>query len=296
MWCTVHLADFEDMDPAALRLRLAGGSAADSRADARSGLPVQLKRGIAVVDHIEQADADTVARGGSMIATEKIRATFAEHAKRKPDHLQEGNIVGKVGSAWLLGALSLVETTFGETHAITRSMRTAIDYALANVSHGPEFRKHDAAVGAAEGAFWAAVQIVDSDGIHGLIDIVRAETEADLLNQADTLLDKGALAAAAVIAGGALETHLWGLIDRIAISWQQHGERGIATYNMAIASHRKKHSNSPLYSAATGDSISGWAKMRNDAAHEPLEFPKKYSAERVKQMIDGIRLVISGGQ
>jgi hypothetical protein len=140
------------------------------------------------------------------------------------------------------------------------------------------------------------MQIVDSDGIHGLIDIVRAETEADLLNQADTLLDKGALAAAAVIAGGALETHLWGLIDRFAISWQQHGDRGIATYNMAIASYRKKNPNRPLYSAATGDSISGWAKMRNDAAHEPLEFPRRYSTERVKQMIDGIRLVISGRQ
>ncbi len=225
-----------------------------------------------------------------MIPTEKIRAAFDQLAKRKPAPLHEGNIIGAAGSAWLIEALSLVETTLSESHATARAMRDAVEYVLANVAHGPEYRKHDARARAAEGAFQAAKQIVDSDNIHGLIDIVRAATEADLLGQADVLLDQSAITAAAVIAGGALETHLWALIERFGIPWQRHG---IATYNNAIAAHRKKNPTLPLYSATTGDLISGWAKMRNEAAHEPLVFLKDYSGERVKQMIDGIRLLIS---
>ena len=96
-----------------------------------------------------------------------------------------------------------------------------------------------------------------------------------------------------MIAGGALETYLWGLIERFGIPWKEHGERGIATYNNAIAAYRKKNAGAPLYSAASGDLILGWAKMRNEAAHEPLVFAKNYSAERIKLLIDGVRVLIS---
>jgi len=228
-----------------------------------------------------------------MLLAEKIRAAFYQLAQRKPASLHEGNIIGAAGSAWLIEALALLENTLGESHATARTLRDANEYLFGNVAHGPDFRKHDARARAAEGAFQAAKQIVDGDAIHGLIDIVRAATEADLLGQADELLDHVAPAAAAVIAGGALETYLWGVIDRFGIPWKEHGERGIATYNNAIAAYRKKNPGAPLYSAATGDLILGWAKMRNDAAHEPLVFPKNYSRERIKQMIDGIRLLIS---
>jgi hypothetical protein len=106
-------------------------------------------------------------------------------------------------------------------------------------------------------------------------------------------LDRGARAAAAVIAGGALETHLLGLVERFGIGWKEHGDRGIATYNNAIAAYRKKNAGALLYAAATTDLISGWAKMRNDAAHEPLVAAKKYSPEQIKQMIDGVRVLIA---
>ena len=233
---------------------------------------------------------------GSMTPTEKIRAAFDQLAKRKPAALYEGSSASLRGSAWLIEALSLVEATFGEGHATQRAMRAAVDYVLANAAYGPDVHRWVARANSAEGAFEAAKQIVDSDNLDGLIDIVRAATEADLLGQAETLLDGGAIAAAAVIAGGALETHLSGLIARFAIPWQQHGDRGIATYNNAVASCRKKNPSLPLYSPATGDLISGWAKMRNQAAHEPLVFATSHKVEGVTQMIDGIRLVISGTQ
>lgn len=154
-------------------------------------------------------------------------------------------------------------------------MRDCIEYLLGNVAHGPDYRKFDARARGAEGAFQAAKQIVDGDNIRGLIDLVRAETEADLLVQADAFLNDDALPAAAVIAGGALETFLRGILDMHAIAWQQRGDRGIATYNNAIAAYRKANPAAPLYTAATSDSISGWAKMRNDAAHEPLTFSEE---------------------
>ena len=226
-----------------------------------------------------------------MIPREKIRATFTELAGRKPASLHEGNIIGAAGSSWLLEALSLLEATLGVSHATTRSMRDSLDYLFANVAHGPEYRRHDARARAAEGAFMAAKQVVDGDAINGLVDLVRAATEADLLNQADGLLHQHAVAAAAVVAGGALETHLWGLVERLELQWK--GDRGIATYNNAIATYRKKNPDRGPYAAATGDLISGWAKMRNEAAHEPLTFAKNYSEDRVRQMIDGIRSLIS---
>jgi len=173
-------------------------------------------------------------------------------------------------------------------------MRGSLDYLRTHAPYGKDVHIYVGQGNAVEGAFHAAKQIADSDTINGLIDIVRAETEADLLGQADTLLDAKAVAAAAVIAGGALETYLSSLIGRLAIPSQQHGDRGVSTYNNAIASYRRKNPNLPLYSAATGDQISGWAKMRNDAAHDPLRFSKDYSAERVRQMIDGIRSLIGG--
>src|ERR1700687_2137815 len=228
-----------------------------------------------------------------MVAAETIRNEFNQLAQRKPASLLAGSSLSVPGSSWLIEATALIEATFGEAHATARMMRAAVDYLRSHAPYGKDFHTYHGQASVAEGAFYAAKQIVDGDTILGLVDIVRADTEADLLGQADTLLDGGAITAAAAIAGGALETHLWGLIERFAIPWQQHGDRGTATYNNAIASYRKKNPSLPLYSAATGNLILGWAKMRNEAAHEPLTFAKNYKVETVKQMIDGIRLVIS---
>ena len=226
-----------------------------------------------------------------MIAIEKIRAEFNQLAKRKPATLYDGSSLSVAGSGWLIEAMALVEATFAEAHATARTMRAAFDYLRSHAPYGENLYTFYGQANTAEGGFNAAKQIVDGDGIRGLVDIVRADTEADLLDQSEVFLKENAIAAAAVIAGGALETHLRGVVEGVGIPW--NGDRGIATYNNAIASHRKKNPSLPLYSAATGDSISGWAKMRNDAAHDPIAFTKNYRVETVKQMIDGIRLVIS---
>lgn len=60
-------------------------------------------------------------RGDGMRAIEKIRAAYKELTGRKPAVLYEGNIIGAPGTAWLIEAQSLVESTLGASHATTRA-------------------------------------------------------------------------------------------------------------------------------------------------------------------------------
>ncbi len=230
-----------------------------------------------------------------MLAT-KVRAAFAEVAGREPvgDAWYDRPILTAAATAWLLEALALVEGTLGKEHAISRAMSDAVQYVLSRAMHGPEFRTHAQRLTAARGAFTAAKQIVDSDRVEALIDLARATTEMELLDQAVSFLDAQLAAAAAVVTGGALETHLRRLVERYQLPWQKHGQPGISSYKMAITAYRKTSPNALLYAAASDDLISGWAKIRNDAAHRPIEFPQMHSAAAVRQMIEGVRLLLAG--
>ena len=124
--------------------------------------------------------------------------------------------------------------------------------------------------------------------IGSLIDAVRAETEGELLDQAVILLNTAYLAAATVIAGGALETHLSHLVVKHGLSITGAGT--IAKYDAAIAQARNQGTVT-VYEANDTKAIVGWGDSRNEAAHRPATFSQ--SSEQVGLTIEGIRQFIA---
>jgi hypothetical protein len=135
--------------------------------------------------------------------------------------------------------------------------------------------------------FNGALALIKDDRLDRLISSIRIESESELLEQAETLAAAGYPAAAAVIAGGALETHLRHLVDRNGLTISGNGST--SAYNQAIARARK--SGVEIYSKADVDLIESWGKTRNDAAHDPGNF--KHTKDLVKLMIEGVRQFIS---
>ncbi len=133
------------------------------------------------------------------------------------------------------------------------------------------------------GVFKGVANQVRTGRLGSLVDAVRIESEGDLLEQADQLLAGNYLAAATVIAGGALETHLKNYCAKHSISITRDGS--ISTYNSAVGQARK--STPLLYDANDSKRVEAWAGIRNEAAHGPGGF--KHSREEVGRMIDGIR-------
>lgn len=136
--------------------------------------------------------------------------------------------------------------------------------------------------------FIAAHGMLKEGRLGSLVDSIRVESESELLEQADELVRENRLAAAAVIAGGALETHLHHLVGKNGLTiTASHGS--ISAYNQAIATERKN--GNEIYSKADHDQVESWGKHRNDAAHNPGAF--KATKDQVKLMIEGIRQFIA---
>jgi hypothetical protein len=138
------------------------------------------------------------------------------------------------------------------------------------------------------GVFHAATKQLRDGRIGTLIDGIRAETEIELLDQAILLLNADHLAASAVIAGGALETHLKRLVENNGVTFD--GDGSISKYNDAIAKARNA-GIVEVYSSTDGKQVGAWGGLRNDAAHDPANFP--CSREQIRLAIDGIRYFIS---
>ena len=113
-----------------------------------------------------------------MPSTEKIRAAFDELAGREQTDAQwyDRPVLHIGASAWLLESIALVEATCGDTHATTRTMRSGVEYAVANAAEGATHRTHLAQLRAARAAFAAARATVATDRLDGLVDLVRATT------------------------------------------------------------------------------------------------------------------------
>ncbi len=115
---------------------------------------------------------------------------------------------------------------------------------------------------------------------------VQAFTVGEVLDQAEQLLDKGYLAAATVLAGGALETHLRHLCARAGLL---DGEaNGINDY-LGLLDRSRKAGVEVVASTGTQDA-KAWAKRRNDAAHDPANF--QHARQAVELMVQGVRLFI----
>lgn len=138
------------------------------------------------------------------------------------------------------------------------------------------------------GVLKAATQMLRDGRVGSILDAVRVETEDELLDQASGLLGARHLAAAAVIAGGALETHLRHLVARNALVIA--GDGSISKYDAAIAKARNDGTAS-VYPPTDSKLVTGWGGIRNDAAHDPGAFNR--SQDEIQRMIEGIREFIS---
>jgi len=119
----------------------------------------------------------------------------------------------------------------------------------------------------------------------GLADGVRAETEGEILDQALALLQSNYIVAAAVLAGGALETHLRHLaITKYGLT--VIGDGTISEYDAVVAQARNSGALT-TYGATDSKLIAGWGGIRNEATHSPVFFVR--SSDDVRRMIEGIR-------
>ncbi len=121
----------------------------------------------------------------------------------------------------------------------------------------------------------------------GLWD-AKNETCSDVLDQAHELAAMGFHAAAAVLAGGALEAHLKDLCARYRLGW--FGSGSISKYDSAIASARNNGS-SHVYDLGDTKRVTAWGGTRNEAAHDPKSFSG--TKDLVDNMIQGIREFIA---
>jgi hypothetical protein len=138
------------------------------------------------------------------------------------------------------------------------------------------------------GVIRAATQQLKDGRIGSILDAARVETEDELLDQALGLLQSNYLAAAAVIAGGALEAHLRHLVAKSGLSIT--GDGTISKYDAAIAKARND-GTAAVYAATDSKLVTGWGGIRNDAAHDPGAFSR--SVDDIRRMIEGIREFIS---
>ena len=128
-----------------------------------------------------------------------------------------------------------------------------------------------------------ASKLIKDDRLGSIIEAIRVESESELLDQALVLAENNHRAAATVIAGGALETHLRHYVAKHNIPID--GDGSLIKYNNAVGHARKANPN--LYSANDGKLVEAWGGYRNEAAHKPGEFNR--SKDDVKRMIEGIR-------
>jgi hypothetical protein len=195
----------------------------------------------------------------------------------------------EAAAAWQTSVGSALAAAFPPGHRVLVEWERAIAPARLR-SGGPAVFMEGEQVrwNAMSGVFASAYEQLRMGRIEGLVDRIRAEAEDDVLDQAATLLDGNFLAAAAVLAGGALETHLRRLCAKNSLTVSGHGT--IDKYNTAIAQAR--NSGVTIYEKPEQSQVTGWGQLRNEAAHDPAGFSSARTKPEVQLMIDGIRQFI----
>lgn len=181
-----------------------------------------------------------------------------------------------------------LEAVLPPGHVLIRQWQDAIGRAKAiNRGNRVELPEHWVS-GELIGLLRTATSLLRDGRLRSLADGVRAETIAQCLDQADSLVRSKYAAAAMVLAGGGLETHLRNLCIRFGASWQGNGS--IAAYKQALDQTRNQGLQS-VVSSSDSSQIEAWGKDRNEAAHTPASFAK--SPEEISLAIAGIRSFLS---
>jgi hypothetical protein len=121
----------------------------------------------------------------------------------------------------------------------------------------------------------------EGDRMQSFAELLHADLFSDFLEMAEYFLDEGFKDPAAVMAGGVLEEHLRKMCARHGICIPIHPK---------LDSMNADLMKSGAYTKSELKLVSGWADLRNKAAH--VEWTK-YGEDEVRLMIQGIRFFIN---
>ncbi|MGO8901322.1 MAG: hypothetical protein ACLQU5_23650 [Isosphaeraceae bacterium] len=189
------------------------------------------------------------------------------------DHIESQSWVSKAGSA--------LSSVFPAGHYLIQTWDRLLPKLRPDVVHGGSLEE-------LFGVFSSSARMLREGRVGTIIDTIRTETEDGLLDQSLVLANANHLAAAAVISGGAPESHLNHLVTKNNLTIT--GEGSISKYDGAIAQARN-NGTIEVYSATDSKQVGAWGGMRNDAAHDPKTFNR--TRAEVRLMIDGIRNFIA---
>jgi hypothetical protein len=217
---------------------------------------------------------------------------FEQLRDTKPKGWLSDQSFSEAAVGWQTGAASALAATFPPGNRVMIEWERAVSpknpKPVLNFTHAVEWecaRWH-----AISGVFASAHEQLREGRIEGLVDAIRAEAEDDVLEQAAELLKENLFAGAAVLAGGALETHLRWLCEKNTLTLPA-GHGSIEKYNTAIAQAR--NNGLTIYEKPDQSMVTAWGQLRNEAAHDPAQFNSARSRVDVQPMIDGIRLFIT---
>jgi hypothetical protein len=192
---------------------------------------------------------------------------------KKPSPTERGAF-----TAWAGEAESLFSRVFVPSETVFMRYRAALEtYMTKPDDWAPKARS-------VSGFFDACSNVMKEHPDAGMFWSVQVAGSTELLDQAQGILDAGwSDAAAAVLAGGALEQHLLHLCQRFSLQWTGHGS--ISVYNNAVRSAKAKQA--VPYQETDAKQIDAWGGIRNDGAHTPGSFA--HDRGEVTRMIEGVR-------
>lgn len=217
---------------------------------------------------------------------------FGEIAAERPREFMSGQSLNEKAAAWQTSASAALAAAFPPGHRVLTEWERAVDpkgsKPILDFRLAHEFEA--ARWNAMAGTFASAHDQLRNGRVEGFIDSVRAEAEDEVLEQAEALLDAGYLAAATVLAGGALEVHLRRLCEKNKLPLPA-GPMSIEKYNSTVAQAR--NGGLTIYEKPEQSQVTSWGQLRNEAAHDPAKFKAARQKEEVQHLVAGVRQFIA---
>lgn len=129
---------------------------------------------------------------------------------------------------------------------------------------------------------------IEHDRLLDFAQVVHADLFADLLAQADYLLNQGYRRAAAILAGSTLEQQLAKMSSRAGIALTDDRGRPLpgGTLNSRLYS-------AGVYTNAVRAEVDSWLAIRNPAAHGDPNFERNYTDAQLTNMTGRIRAFVA---